>query len=142
MLQQACLTCTIPVDRSNGSFATYAARAIWACVYAPRRISPSRALGCRLGGLPRHQAIDVLLGDVLISWSTVSRSSADAEYRAAANAATNCIWLRQLLSELQCGVAKATVTYCCLRICRRTRCTTSGRSTSSWTFTSFANTFS
>jgi hypothetical protein len=59
----------------------------------------------------------VFLGDALVSWSskrqpTVSRSSAEAEYRAVANAAAECIWLRQLLTELQCAVTKATVAYC------------------------------
>lgn len=43
---------------------------------------------------------------------TVSRSSAEAEYRAIANAAAECIWLCQLLGELTCGVDKATVAYC------------------------------
>jgi hypothetical protein len=42
----------------------------------------------------------------------VSRSSAEAEYRAVANAAAECIWLQQLLGELHCGIDKATVTYC------------------------------
>jgi hypothetical protein len=42
----------------------------------------------------------------------VSRSSAEAEYRATANAAAECIWLRQLLGELHCSVTKATVAYC------------------------------
>jgi hypothetical protein len=42
----------------------------------------------------------------------VSRSSAEAEYRAVANAATECIWLWQLLGELQCSLPKATVAYC------------------------------
>lgn len=59
----------------------------------------------------------VFLGDSLVSWSskrqpTVSRSSAEAEYRAVANAAAECIWLRQLLGELHCAVSKATVAYC------------------------------
>jgi len=42
----------------------------------------------------------------------VSRSSAEVEYRAIANAAAECIWLRQLLTELQCAVTKTTVAYC------------------------------
>ncbi|XP_066324159.1 uncharacterized mitochondrial protein AtMg00810-like [Miscanthus floridulus] len=58
----------------------------------------------------------VFLGDALVSWSskrqpTVSRSSAEAKYRAVAAAAAECIWLRQLLGELHCGIGKATVTY-------------------------------
>jgi histone deacetylase 1/2 len=59
----------------------------------------------------------VYLGGSLVSWSskrqpTVSRSSAEAEYRAVANAAAECIWLRQLLGELHCGISKATVVFC------------------------------
>ncbi|XBH99223.1 hypothetical protein VPH35_128609 [Triticum aestivum] len=47
----------------------------------------------------------VYLGHSLISWSskrqpTVSRPSAEAEYRAVANAVAECSWLRQLLQEL------------------------------------------
>jgi hypothetical protein len=47
----------------------------------------------------------VLLGDNLVFWSTkrqtvVSRSSAEAEYRAIANDVTEATWLRQLLHEL------------------------------------------
>nr|XP_020164044.1 uncharacterized mitochondrial protein AtMg00810-like [Aegilops tauschii subsp. strangulata] len=59
----------------------------------------------------------VYLGPSLISWSskrqpTVSRSSAEAEYRAVANAVAECPWLRQLLQELSCPVDRATVVYC------------------------------
>ena len=59
----------------------------------------------------------IYLGDSLVSWSskrqpTVSRSSAEAEYRAVANATAECIWLRQLLGELHCTVDKASVAYC------------------------------
>jgi hypothetical protein len=59
----------------------------------------------------------VYLGSSLISWSskrqpTVSRSSAEAEYRAVANAVAECTWLRQLLIELSCPVDKATVVFC------------------------------
>jgi hypothetical protein len=47
----------------------------------------------------------VFLGNSLVSWSskrqpTVSRSSAEAEYRAVANGVAEVSWLRQLLQEL------------------------------------------
>ncbi|XP_025815699.1 uncharacterized protein LOC112892801 [Panicum hallii] len=59
----------------------------------------------------------VFLGDSLISWSskrqtTVSRSSAEAEYRGVANAVAECSWLRHLLGELHCDISKATVVFC------------------------------
>nr|CAE04695.1 OSJNBb0015D13.14 [Oryza sativa Japonica Group] len=58
----------------------------------------------------------VFLGDNPISWSskrqtTVSRSSAEAEYRAVAHAVAECCWLRQLLQELHAPIASATVVY-------------------------------
>ena len=59
----------------------------------------------------------VFLGDNLISWSskrqlTVSRSSAEAEYRAVAHVVAETAWLRQLLEELHQPIAKSTVVYC------------------------------
>jgi hypothetical protein len=59
----------------------------------------------------------VFLGDNLISWSskrqhTVSRSSAEAEYRAVANCVAESCWLRQLLHELHRPPTQATVIYC------------------------------
>jgi hypothetical protein len=59
----------------------------------------------------------VFLGDNLISWSskrqpTVSRSSAEAEYRAVANCVAESSWLRQLLHELHRPPTQATVIYC------------------------------
>nr|XP_020167574.1 uncharacterized mitochondrial protein AtMg00810-like [Aegilops tauschii subsp. strangulata] len=59
----------------------------------------------------------VYLGPSLISWSskrqnTVSRSSAEAEYRAVANAVAECSWLQQLLQELHHDVSHATLVYC------------------------------
>jgi hypothetical protein len=59
----------------------------------------------------------VFLGDNPVSWSskrqsTVSRSSAKAEYRVVANCVAESIWLRQLLSELHQPVQKAMVVYC------------------------------
>jgi hypothetical protein len=59
----------------------------------------------------------VFLGDSLVSWSskwqtTVSRSSAKAEYRGVAHAAAECCWLRNLLSELLVDVPNATIIYC------------------------------
>jgi hypothetical protein len=59
----------------------------------------------------------IYLGNALVSWSskrqaTVSRSSAEAEYRAVANAVAECIWLRQLLGELHIDVPSAAIAYC------------------------------
>jgi hypothetical protein len=59
----------------------------------------------------------VFLGDNLISWSskrqnTVSRSSAEAEYRAVANGVAEATWLRQLLLELHTPLRRATLVYC------------------------------
>ena len=59
----------------------------------------------------------VFLGSNLISWSskrqpTVSRSSAEAEYRGMANCVAEACWLRQLLHELQHPPRRATVVYC------------------------------
>jgi hypothetical protein len=58
----------------------------------------------------------VFLGDNLVSWPskrqhTVSRSSAEAEYRGVANAVAEACWLRQLLSELHRPLQRATVVY-------------------------------
>ncbi|KAE8713006.1 hypothetical protein F3Y22_tig00110220pilonHSYRG00054 [Hibiscus syriacus] len=59
----------------------------------------------------------VFLGDNLISWSskrqpTLSRSSAEAEYRGVANVVSESCWLRNLLLELNCPIRKATMVYC------------------------------
>lgn len=59
----------------------------------------------------------IFLGDNLISWSskrqpTISRSSAEAEYRGVANAVAEATWVRNLLLELQVPVPKATIVYC------------------------------
>ncbi|CAM8975505.1 unnamed protein product [Rhodiola kirilowii] len=59
----------------------------------------------------------IFLGDNLVSWSskrqqTVSRSSAEAEYRAVANAVAESCWLRQLLSELHQLPRQATIVFC------------------------------
>jgi hypothetical protein len=42
----------------------------------------------------------------------MSRSIAEAEYRSMANAAAECIWLRQLLGEFHCSIQKATLAFC------------------------------
>ena len=59
----------------------------------------------------------VFLGDNLISWSakrqaTLSRSSAEAEYRGVANVVLESCWLRNLLFELHYPIKKATLDYC------------------------------
>jgi len=59
----------------------------------------------------------VFLGNNLVSWSskrqpTVSRSSAEAEYRAVANGVAEATWLRQLLQELHQPLQSACLVYC------------------------------
>jgi hypothetical protein len=59
----------------------------------------------------------VFIGNNLVSWSskrqnTVSRSSAEAEYRAIANVVAESCWLRQLLGELRRSPHRATIVYC------------------------------
>ena len=59
----------------------------------------------------------VFLGDNLLSWSakrqpTVSRSSAEAEYKGVANAVAETCWLRNLLLEMHCPLRRATIVYC------------------------------
>ncbi|XP_035832909.1 uncharacterized mitochondrial protein AtMg00810-like [Helianthus annuus] len=59
----------------------------------------------------------VFLGDNLISWSskrqpTISRSSAEAEYRGVANAVAEATWIRNLLLELCLLLRQASVIYC------------------------------
>ncbi|XP_021743439.1 uncharacterized protein LOC110709529 [Chenopodium quinoa] len=59
----------------------------------------------------------VFLGDNLISWSskqqpTLSKSSAEAEYRGVAYVVSESGWIRNLLLKLHCPVSKATLVYC------------------------------
>ncbi|XP_071726755.1 uncharacterized mitochondrial protein AtMg00810-like [Rutidosis leptorrhynchoides] len=59
----------------------------------------------------------VFLGGHLVSWSakrqpTVSRSSAEAEYRGVANVVSESCWLRNIPLELHCPLSKATIVFC------------------------------
>jgi hypothetical protein len=59
----------------------------------------------------------VFLGGNLVSWAAkrqpiVSRSSAEAEYRAVANGMAEATWMRQLLHELYSPLQRATLVYC------------------------------
>jgi hypothetical protein len=59
----------------------------------------------------------VFLGDNLVSWSAkrqtvVSRSNAEAEYRAIGNGVAEATWLRQLLHKLQTPASWCTLVYC------------------------------
>ncbi|GKE05849.1 ribonuclease H-like domain-containing protein, partial [Tanacetum coccineum] len=56
-------------------------------------------------------------GDNLLSWSakrqhTLSRFSAEAEYRGVANVVAETAWLRNLLRELHSPLSTATLVYC------------------------------
>nr|GEW35817.1 hybrid signal transduction histidine kinase M [Tanacetum cinerariifolium] len=59
----------------------------------------------------------VFLGDNLLLWSakrqhTISRSSAEAEYRGVANIVAETVWLCNLLCELHSLLLNATLVYC------------------------------
>ncbi|GKA10331.1 ribonuclease H-like domain-containing protein [Tanacetum coccineum] len=59
----------------------------------------------------------VFLGDNLLSWSakrqvTLSRSSAEAEYRGVPNVVDKTAWIRNLLCELHTPLCTATLVYC------------------------------
>ncbi|WVZ83665.1 hypothetical protein U9M48_030791 [Paspalum notatum var. saurae] len=59
----------------------------------------------------------IFFGGNLVSWSskrqpTVSRSSAEAEYRAVANEVSEASWIRQLLHELHCPPSKSAIVFC------------------------------
>lgn len=59
----------------------------------------------------------VFMGDNLVAWSskrqhTVSRSSAEAEYRGVANVVAELCWLRQLMTELSHPPRRASVVFC------------------------------
>ncbi|GJR05694.1 ribonuclease H-like domain-containing protein [Tanacetum coccineum] len=59
----------------------------------------------------------VFLGDNLLTWSskrqdTLSRSSAEAEYRGVVNAVAKTSWIRNLLRELHTLLFTATLVYC------------------------------
>ncbi|GKA66783.1 ribonuclease H-like domain-containing protein [Tanacetum coccineum] len=59
----------------------------------------------------------VFLGNNLLSWSakrqhTISRTSAEVEYRGVANVVAETAWLRNLLRELHSPLSTATLVYC------------------------------
>lgn len=59
----------------------------------------------------------VFLGDNLVSWSfkgqpIISRSNAEAEYRALANGVVEATWLCQLLQELHASLRRTSLVYC------------------------------
>nr|GEU76190.1 ribonuclease H-like domain-containing protein [Tanacetum cinerariifolium] len=75
----------------------------WACCPATRRSTSGYC---------------VFLGDNLLTWSskrqdTLSRSSAEAEYREVANAVAETSWIRNLLRELHIPLFTATLVYFC-----------------------------
>nr|GEV05782.1 ribonuclease H-like domain-containing protein [Tanacetum cinerariifolium] len=59
----------------------------------------------------------VFLEDKLLSWSskrqyTISRSSAEAEYRGVSNVAAETVWIRNHLRELHSSLFSVTLVYC------------------------------
>lgn len=59
----------------------------------------------------------IFLGSNLVSWSakrqtTVSRASAEAEYKGVANAVAELCWIHNLMLDLGCPITKAALVYC------------------------------
>ncbi|WVZ78278.1 hypothetical protein U9M48_026019 [Paspalum notatum var. saurae] len=104
---------------------TYAIQQVCLHMYDPREphlTALKQLLRCLrgTGGCPDTRrstsGYAVFLGGNLVSWSSkqqpvVSRSSAEAEYRAVANGVVEASWLRQLLAELHTPLAKSTLVY-------------------------------
>ncbi|GJT61078.1 ribonuclease H-like domain-containing protein [Tanacetum coccineum] len=91
---------------------SYGARYVIACPSATS-VGPT---SCIWSNRP-ISAYCVFLGDNLLSWSakrqvTLSRSSAEAEYRGVANVVAETAWIRNLLLELHAPLTTATLVYC------------------------------
>ncbi|GKF32540.1 ribonuclease H-like domain-containing protein [Tanacetum coccineum] len=70
-----------------------------------------------LAALKRVLRYAVYIGDNLLSWSakrqhTLSRPSAEAEYKGVANVVAETAWIRTLLRELHTPLLSATLVYC------------------------------
>ena len=109
----------ICLHTSNASCDIFGALCIWAssdCTWSGLILLFTLML---LGWLSQHLQIHIWLCSVPRrqspgppSTKTVSRSSAEAEYRAVANAVAEVSWLRQLLAELHVPVSRAALVYC------------------------------
>ncbi|GJS65146.1 ribonuclease H-like domain-containing protein [Tanacetum coccineum] len=75
----------------------------------PSCISYVFSRSCLLG-MPREPHLSALKR--FTRQFTLSRSSAEAEYRGVANAVAETCWLRNLLRELHTPLATATLVYC------------------------------
>ncbi|GJZ06242.1 ribonuclease H-like domain-containing protein [Tanacetum coccineum] len=98
---------------------SYAIQQVWLYMHDPRE--PHFAALKYWAGCPftRMSTLGycVFLGNNLLSWSakrqhTISRSSAEAEYRGVANVVAETAWLRNLLRELHSPLSTATLVYC------------------------------
>nr|GEY77052.1 hypothetical protein [Tanacetum cinerariifolium] len=108
----------LPLNVSCGT-----SRVLWTSVFSFMLPLPHPSLGIlMLTGLVIHLhdalLLDIMfLGDNLLSWSskrqhTISRSSAEAEYRGIANVVVETAWLCNLLHELHSPLSTATLVYC------------------------------
>ncbi|GAU46568.1 hypothetical protein TSUD_272070 [Trifolium subterraneum] len=125
-VQQACLhmhsPCTEHMLASNAFSVMFKAPRIMVCIYIhPLFKNLSLILMLTRVGLLTptvlHLGYCVFLGDNLFSWSskrqpTLSRSSAEAEYRGVANVVSESCWLRNLLLELHFPLSQANLVYC------------------------------
>nr|GEU55517.1 ribonuclease H-like domain-containing protein [Tanacetum cinerariifolium] len=102
-------------------YISYAVQQIMACSYFSSSTTDLVYSDADWAGCPTTQrstsGYRVFLGINLLSWSfkrqpTLSRFSAEAEYRGVANVVAETCWLRNLLRELHTPLSFATLVYC------------------------------
>ncbi|GJX65028.1 ribonuclease H-like domain-containing protein [Tanacetum coccineum] len=110
-----CNLCRTPVD-TDSKFVADGDHVLDPTLY--RSLAFFQMLTGRVAPLPDDPLrVTVFLSNNLLSWSskrqvTISRSSAEAEYRGVANVVAETYWLCNLLRELHSPLSTATLVYC------------------------------
>ncbi|KAK1260381.1 hypothetical protein QJS04_geneDACA002146 [Acorus gramineus] len=112
---------TVHYAQFFGSYAIYVALYLVLCCYRLLLLLNFALIlmliGQEMSQIENPQLVYVFLGDSLISWKAkkqdiVSRSSAEAEYRAMASATAEVVWLRRLISDMGVILPASTPLFC------------------------------